>query len=152
YTSRTRRDEIPRHPAIAWIKSVTELPDSMKDIHHDPVERELRIGTGTISGVREEVFCFTVNRWPVVQRWIAYRTRRGYGRATTKPGPLDRIRPDHWEDDWNAEILQLLTVLTLTVDRWEEQASLLDEICQGPLISADQLPEPAAYEREEPQA
>lgn len=148
--SRNRPDAIPRHPDVSWVDPVKELPESMREVSYNPWQRELHIGTGTITGVREEVWSFTVSGWPVVQRWIAYRTKKGYGRAATRPGLLDRIRPKRWEDDWNAELLELLTVLTLTVERFEEQASLLDEICQGPLIGVDKLPEPAAYEREEP--
>ena len=87
---------------------------------------------------------------PVVQRWIAYRTGTGYGRAATRPTPLDKIRPNRWEDDWNVELLEVLTVLTLTVEHFEEQVLLLDEICQGPLIDVDKLPAPEAHERKEP--
>jgi len=149
-TSRTRPDEIPRHPAISWTEPVKELPNSMKNVFYDPIKQELHIGTGTVSGVREEIWSFTVSGWPVVQRWIAYRTRKGHGRAATRPGLLDKIRPDRWEDDWNVELLEVLTVLTLTVDRFEEQALLLDEICQGPLIGVDKLPPPSPHECEEP--
>ena len=61
----------------------------------------------------------------------------------TKPKPLDLIRPQQWVDAWNDELLDLLRVLTITSRRAPEHAALLDAICDGELVGADDLPQPA---------
>lgn len=55
--------------------------------------------------------------------------------------------PTEWADEWNDELLDLLRILTLTVDAQADLADLLERVCAGELIAAADLPHPAAAER-----
>jgi hypothetical protein len=86
----------------------------------------------------------------VLPKWIGYRTRKGTGRAVNSASALDQVRPQHWIDEWNDELLDLIRVLTLTVDRQTALADLLGSVCEGPLIPAGSLPRPTEAERQPP--
>jgi hypothetical protein len=149
-SERLPANALPRVPGLEWCAAVTAMPESMEDIAYDAAAQELRVIDGRLSGVRQEVWNFTVSGWPVVQRWVGARTRRGIGRAVTRPRPLDLIRPDEWVGDWNYELLRLLNVITHTLDTWPAEASLLDRILEGDLMPATSLPSPASTERDVP--
>lgn len=83
-------------------------------------------------------------------KWLGYRTRKGAGRSVSSSSALDHIRPKTWADDWNDELLDLIRVLTLTLDRQAALANLLDRVCEGPLIPAASLPSPNDDERKPP--
>lgn len=150
FRSADRGPNIPR--THGWDKPVTHLPATPDDVTYEAETRTLHIGEGSISGVREEVWDFAVSGFPVLQRWLYSRTRKGVGRAASpkRATPLDRIRPTTWEDPWNDELLELLSVLTVTIDGYEAQAGLLERILAGPMISADDLPAPSKTERQVP--
>jgi len=152
YSSKNRPGEIDRHPDISWEAAVSELPESDKDIVFDRAKNELRIGSGRVSGVTGAMWDFSVSGLPVIQRWLGYRTEKGFGRATTQSKPLDRIRPKQWEDDWNYELLELLTVLRSTIELMPAVDDKLAEVLDGPLVTAAELPQPKARERKEPKA
>jgi hypothetical protein len=134
------------------VAPVIGIPSSAADIVYNDAEGVITIGTGEISGVRPEVWDFSITGWKVVQKWLAFRTAKGTGRSATSAKPLDLIRPSEWLDEWNIELLELLTVLTRTVALYGTAADLLDRILQGPMITADQLPVPSGIERKEPTA
>lgn len=152
YQSKNRPEEIDRHPEVSWSAAVTELPDSIEDVRHDHAKAELAVGNGRLSGVTRAMWEFSVSGLPVIQRWIAYRTRKGYGRAASQAKPLDRIRPSEWEDDWNDELLELCTVIRRTIELLPEVDAKLIDLLDSPLIHAAELPQPKAYERKEPKA
>ncbi|MDY7541832.1 type ISP restriction/modification enzyme [Cryobacterium sp. 5B3] len=143
-------NRVPAVPGIAWEEPVTSLPASMADVSYDASTHRLLIGDGVLVGVRPDVWEFSVSRWRVLPKWIGYRTRTGIGRVATKPQPLDRIRPLVWADDWNDELLDLLRVLTLTIDCQSDQAELLAQIVESDSFKASDLPVPTASERSEP--
>jgi hypothetical protein len=142
-----RDSHIPMVQGLEWTEAVTSLPVGANDIAYDPTERQIRIGDGLVSGVDPEVWDFQVSGWPVVKRWLEHRTESGRGRQRSE---LDGIRPTEWQDAWNDELLDLLRVLTLTNAKREEQDALLERICNGPLITAEDLPVPTESEREVP--
>gem|GEM_PF-78024 len=152
FNSPARSGKVPRHPTIAWVAPVIGIPSSAADIVYNDAEGVITIGAGEISGVRPEVWDFSITGWKVVQKWLAFRTAKGTGRSATSAKPLDLIRPSEWLDEWNIELLELLTVLTRTVALYGTAADLLDRILQGPMITADQLPVPSGIERKEPTA
>ena len=55
------------------------------------------------------------------------------------PSRLNDIQPNHWLPEYTAELLNVLNVLTLLVELEPAQASLLDRICAGPLLSHEAL-------------
>jgi hypothetical protein len=141
---------VPSGPAIGWRLPVETVPESSADIEWLEEAEELRVGDGIVTGVRRSVWEFSVSGMRVVTKWLGYRTQKGSGRSTSSKNPLDHIRPELWFDEWNDELLDLLRVLTLTVEQQPKQASLVDRICDGPLLGADQLPAPSDKERKPP--
>jgi hypothetical protein len=140
----------PSLPAVAgleWREAVTQIPTDPAAISYDPVREHLQIGDGIVAGVRSDVWDFSVSGWPVLRRWLEHRTRKGRGRRSSA---LDAIRPEHWLDAWNDELLDLLRTLTHSLDLRPEQDELLAAICDGPLIAADDLPQPTSEERAVP--
>ena len=145
-----RGRHVPMVDGLGWSRGVTQMPQDNGDIAYDPDEGTLQIGDGIVTGVREEVWNFSVSGMQVVPKWLGYRTRKGAGRATSSDSALDKIRPQEWIDDWNDELLDLLRILTITVDRNLQLADLLGRICDGDLISVEDLPQPAAAQRKVP--
>ena len=141
---------VPFVPGLDWQEPVRTMPETPKDLHYDAETQVLSVGDGRVGGVAPEVWEFTVSGMPVVKKWLAYRTQKGAGKATSSESALDHIRPTAWADEWNDELLELLRVLTLTVEKHAEQASLVDRICDGPLIPASELPKPKDTERKPP--
>lgn len=152
FTGANRGRSLPLVDGLGWEQSVTHIPSSPSDITYDPDEQRLRVGDGMVSGVRQEVWEFSVSGFPVVQRWLASRTADGTGRSSDPryARPLDKIRPTEWEDDWNDGLLDLLRMLTLTVDGYSDQKDLLMRVLAGPLIPAHELPDPTDAERKVP--
>nr|WP_237454294.1 type ISP restriction/modification enzyme [Pseudonocardia sp. SID8383] len=148
--SRQRSSHIPREPQLGWLTAVSQLPDSMDEVVFDASSQTLRIGDGQLSGVEEAVWNLEVSGYAVLRRWIAHRTRRGYGRAASSPKPLDKIRPEVWEDDWNDDLLDVVSILNRSLKIWPAVEQILVHICEGPLISASELPTPSAREAKEP--
>jgi hypothetical protein len=145
-----RGDRVPKVNGLGWSKSVVSLPNDLKDVDYNAETSELKIGDGTVSGVSSEVWNFEVSGMQIVRKWLGYRTAKGTGKAASSKNELDRIRPTRWHDDWNDELLDLLRVLTITVERQLDQASLVDRVCEGELIPANELPKPEPGQREVP--
>ncbi len=145
--SEARPPSLPAVAGLEWCEAVTQIPADPATISYDPVREHLRIGDGIVAGVRADVWDFSVSGWPVLSRWLEHRTRKGRGRRSSA---LDAIRPEHWLDAWNDELLDLLRTLTHSLDLRPEQDELLAAVCDGPLIAADDLPQPAPEERAVP--
>lgn len=145
-----RGNRIPRMDGIGWQTPVAKMPQTSADIRYDKGTQRLRVGDGVITGVRPDVWSYSVSGMEVVKKWLGYRTAKGAGRAASSKNPLDRIRATAWPDEWNDELLDLLRVLTRTVELQPVQAELLDRICAGPLIAAHELPKPSALQRKPP--
>lgn len=142
---------ISRDHSIEWLEPVDQLPDGPDNLDFNPSTRTLVVGTGVIGGVLPAVWEYTVSGFPVVQRWFQARTRSGVGRAASaRATPLDRVRPTTWADEWNDEALELLTVVTETLQTAPTQQELLESILNGPLFSVDELPAPTPGSRAVP--
>jgi predicted helicase len=137
-------------PGISWAQPVTQMPQTASDTSYDPTTLLLKVGNGCVTGVRNDVWAYCVSGMPVMKKWLGYRTIKGAGRAASSSNPLDRIRPTSWPDEWNDELLDLIRVLTLTMDKQQELASLLDKICSGTLIATSDLPKPKPAETKPP--
>lgn len=143
---------VPRVPGIGWREAVATIPETMRDIRYDEETQRLHVGTGIVDGVRPEVWTFEISGMLILEKWLGARTRKGIGRAAGKGAtPLDLIRPTEWEDEWNDELLDLLRMLTVTVDLRPQQEDLLQQITRGRLIDSADLPVPANAERQVPE-
>ena len=109
---------------------------------YDTERRRLRVGEGYIDNVSPEVWAYEVDRKQVILQWFSYR-KRDRSKPTMgdrrPPSPLQAIQPDHWPAEYTTDLLDLLNVLTLLVELEPEQASLLDRVCAGPLVSQAEL-------------
>lgn len=147
-----RPSKLPKVAGLRWAKPVKEMPEKPSDVTYDEKNQQLLVGDGVVAGVRKDVMDYSVCGMEVVWKWLGYRTAKGAGRAASSSNPLDQIRATKWPDDWNDELIELLTVLTVTLDKHPAQGKLLDAICDGPLIPASELPTPSDAERKEPKA
>lgn len=144
---------LPRVEGIGWRLPVAELPEGLRAISYDASSWELHVGDGVVTGVRPEVREFAVSGMNILDKWLGARTRKGIGRAaTTRATHLDKMRPSTWEDEWNDELLDLLRVLTSSLDLAGQQAQLLEKVLEGKRFKADELPQPTAQERSVPEA
>lgn len=149
-TSAGRGSHVPFVDGLGWDAAVTEMPEQPADLVYDMKSRRLHIRDGIVAGVSPEVWNFSVSGMPVVKKWLAYRTKRGSGRAATSKNPLDQIRPERWPDEWNDELLDLLRVLSLTCEERPNQDELFRTILSSELVDSDALPKPKPSERAVP--
>jgi hypothetical protein len=135
---RMSASEAPRIPADGAIPP-GEMPEL---IEYDPTTRRLSIGRGFIENVSPEMWDYEVSGKQVVRQWFSYRGSNrerptiGDKRA---PSPLGRIQPDHWLAEYTTELLNVLNVLGLLIALEPEQAELLRRVCEGTLITIDEL-------------
>lgn len=139
-TDNRRGSTIPLPAVLALSAPVRKMPERLADVAYDPATETLRVGDGVITGVRQDVWDFEVSGMQIVRKWLSYRTRRPSGRAASSSSPLDAIRPTEWPDEWTDELLELLAVLTHTLDLLPRGVELLDRVVASSLVSADQLP------------
>ena len=131
-------DERPRIPKGGAIPT-SELP---AEIRYDPSNERLTIGAGFIDKVSPAVWNYEVSGKHVLTQWFSYRGQErerpviGEKRA---PSPLNALQPAGWLPEYTTELLNVLNVLGLLVKLEQKQADLLDRICAGPMINADDL-------------
>ena len=133
-------DSVPRIPREGAIPSSPErFPD---EITYDAGTRRLHIGDGFIDNVRPEVWEYEVSGKQVLKQWFSSR-RRSRARpligTRRRPSPLAEIQPERWPSEYTTDLIDLLNVLGSLVLLEPEQAELLDAICAGPLVSAEEL-------------
>jgi hypothetical protein len=82
-------------------------------------------------------------------QWFSYRKanreRPIIGDRRT-PSPLGDIQPDRWLAEYTTELINLLNVLGCLVDLEPAQVALLERVCAGSTISAEELRTAGAFE------
>ena len=131
--------------SAAELAPVTAMPQDLKDCHYDPDTQQLTVGTGIFAPVSDEVWNFEVSGLRVLRSWLGYRVQNRKGR---KSSDLDHIRPTRWTQ--SGELLLLLAILEHTVEATPRAAELLNQIVNGPLIPATDLPIPTSAQRKPP--
>lgn len=138
------RPIIPRDGAIPTHRD--RFPDRME---HDAATRRLKVGDGFIDNVPRAVWEYEVSGKQVLVQWFSYR-RRDRSRPIVgdrrQPSPLGNIQPDGWLADYTTELMNVLHVLGRLVALEPRQADLLSRICDGPLLSADDLRAGGAFD------
>ncbi|MGW5610141.1 type ISP restriction/modification enzyme [Streptomyces sp. NPDC003753] len=109
------------------------MPTSMR---YDEASKQLWIGTGCVGPGEPEVRRYSVSGMNVLDKWFGYRRKEPAGKRLRS---LDHECSPTWLPDWTSELLELLNVLGLLVEPEPEQRQLLDEICQGPRITVNDL-------------
>jgi hypothetical protein len=125
-------------------QSEADYPD---EFSYDPTTKEIHVGKGRFGPVEPKVWEFEVSGLKVVQSWLAYRRRSGYGRRSS---PLDEIRPTSWTAGMTDEFLELLWVLERTLALYPELKERLQEVVTGECFLASDFPAPKAEERRPP--
>lgn len=141
--SEERRPRIPHDGAIPAEPAL--MPDS---IGYDAVLGRLLIGTGFVDNVPSEVWRYEVSGKQVLKQWFSYRKAhrdRPIIGDRRKPSPLGDIQPDYWLPEYTSELINVLNVLAMLVDLEPEQAELLEEICNGPTITVEELRRDGAF-------
>ena len=143
---RLPKESAPYIPADGSIPSAPEpLPDAMD---YYPATRRLKIGKGYVENVTPEMWAYEVSGKQVLWHWFSYRrhdrTRPIIG-DRRPPSPLDSIQPKSWLPEYTTDLLDLLHVLGRLIALEPAQADLLNRICAGPLLGADELGSAGAF-------
>ena len=148
----SERKDLKIGSSIRWKKKPTVIPADPKACRYEASTHSIHVADGVLEGVSPEVWAFEVSGMKVIPKWLGYRTAKGTGKAVSSKSPLDHIRPTEWTEEWSHELRELVHVLTETLDLLPQGVLLLDQILDGPLISADELPEPPEELRKPPKA
>ncbi len=137
--------ERPTIPADGAIPGAPEpLPDLMT---YDAGEKRLRIGAGYVDNVTPAMWAYEVSGKNVLRQWFSYR-RLDRSKPVIgdrrPPSELDKIQPESWPADYTSDLLDLLNVLGRLGKLEPAQADLLERICAGPQVLADDLREAGA--------
>jgi len=85
----------------------------------------------------------------IVKSWLGYRMKDRKGK---KSSPLDDIHPESWTSEFTDELLRLLSILEHSLAMQPRLTALLDEVCAGPLLLAEDLPPVPPAMRKPPRA
>lgn len=139
-------------PAATWEPEPTRPPDDKSEIAFDAGRSVLRVADGVLRGISAEVYSFEVSGMVVIPKWLGYRMAKPGGRAASSKSPLDAMRATTWPSEWSQELIEIVTVLEETLKAQPAGVALLDQIVDGPLIHATDLPQPPAWMRQPPKA
>jgi hypothetical protein len=107
------------------------------EFSYDEDTEVLHVGDGIFKPIKREVLHFEISGFRVVRSWLGYRMKDRSGR---KSSPLDEICPRIWTREFTRELLELLWVLEKTTEGYPKQKRLLEEILEGPIFLAEELP------------
>jgi Type ISP C-terminal specificity domain len=117
--------------------AVPSAPNPMpRRFSYDEATHTLYVGEGAFTPVDPAVARYEVGGMRVVSKWLNYRLAEPSGR---RDSPLDEVNVREWPYQWTLELLELLWVLEALVELEREQAELLDQILEGPLVSNEEL-------------
>ena len=139
---------IPEGTAKCTVGVPADADAYPESFEYDGKAKRLTVGTGVFEPVEPEAWGFSVSGLEVVKSWLSYRLREGAGRRSS---PLDQIRPAQWPTNFTEELCRLLWIIEETLALRPAASALLDDIVDGVLFGADELPTPSAAERAAPQ-
>lgn len=137
-------------PIIPANGAISTRPDRFPDrFDYVATLRRLTVGDGFIDNVPPEIWEYEVSGKQVLVQWFSYR-RRDRSRPIIgnrrPPSPLAGIQPDSWLAEYTTELMNVLHVLGRLVALEPRLAELLGRICDGPLLSADDLRTNGAFD------
>ncbi len=135
---------IPRDGAIPT--SPQKFPDR---ISHDATLHRLTVGEGFIDNVPPATWEYEVSGKQVLSQWFSYRrldrSRPIIGNRR-KPSDLARVQIESWPVEYTTELMNVIHVLGRLVDLESSQSDLLDRICDGELLDAEDLRARGAFD------
>lgn len=139
-----------KRPGISSEGAIPSDPDGMPDsLNYDSTKQRLLVGRGWIDHVSPAVWNYTVSGKQVLMQWFSYRKKsreRPIIGDRRPPSLLGNIQPDHWLPEYTTELLNVLNILGLLVEKEPMQAMLLEKICSAPLFAEDALREAGCFE------
>lgn len=143
-TAAGRPPEPPRLPAARRprIPAAGTIPPDADSLDYDAATQRLLVGSGYVEHVPPAVWRYEVSGKQVLLSWFSYRKKhreRPIIGDRRQPSPLGNIQPPGWRAEYTTELLNVLNVLGWLVDIEPEQAKLLERICAGPLVSAEEM-------------
>jgi hypothetical protein len=137
----------PRVPAAGAIpQDRAAMPDT---IEYDEANQRLMIGSGYVERVTPRMWGYEVSGKQVLRQWFSYRKadrERPIIGDRRPPSKLGEIQPDHWLAEYTTELINVLNVLGRLIELEPAQADLLEQVCSGQTISADELRAADAFE------
>jgi len=129
---------IERH-GIKSARAILALPERLPDhLAYDPATGTLHVGEGSFSPVPPRVVEYDVAGRRIVWRWLNDRTPRPRHKNRTCP-ELDELTVTNWDRRLADEFLALLAVLEGCARIEGSQRDLLDQVCDAPTITVDDL-------------
>ena len=114
---------------------------------YDVENRSLTVGDGIIRPVEADIWSFQVSGLPIVESWLRYRMKGGFGRSSSA---LDELRPQVWTAAMTQDLLHLLWLLENSFHLFADTETLLQQALAGELFTNSEVPTPSDREREEP--
>ena len=133
----------PRIPADGGI------PADADSLSYDATKQRLLVGSGFVDNVPPAVWKYEVSGKQVLVQWFSYRRKsreRPIIGDRRPPSPLGNIQPAGWLPEYTTELLNVLNVLGWLVDLEPAQATLLEKVCAGKTITANELKTAGALE------
>jgi predicted helicase len=129
---------LPRNRRPEILMEISDSPENVQDMmQYVSMTRQLHLAEGIIGPVDEQVFEYRVSDKRVIDQWFSFRQRtRQHQRRMS---PLDDTRVERWTYHLSSDLLDLINVLTMLVDLQPQQEGLLQAVCNGPLISVNEL-------------
>ena len=118
-------------------------------IDYGAAAHRLTIGNGYIDDVPRAVWEYEVSGKQVLVQWFSYRRldrSRPIIGDRRPPSPLEKIQPEGWLAEYTTELMNVLHVLGRLVALEPQQADLLNRICEGSLLSGDDLRASGAFD------
>ena len=109
---------------------VTGLPDALE---HDAEDDSLLIGTGRLSPVARSAWEFHAAGEPVLSRWFTERCAD----PEAQPGTLEALGLTGWPQQYTADLVDLVTVLTQLAELRPSLADLSTRAADGGITTAD---------------
>lgn len=135
---------------ISWETEPSRIPCTKSDIKYDAVTESLQVADGVLAGVPSDVWGFEVSGMTVIPKWLGYRMGKPAGRAASSDSPLDHMRPSTWAPEWSTELIEIVAALRETLRMRPDGVAILEEILDGTLIAASELPPVPAALRNPP--
>lgn len=120
---------------VRHLTSMTEMPTTLA---YDEQASQVRLGDAAWGPVDRAIFDYAVGGRNVLKSWFNYRKAVPGGKKTS---PLDEMHVEQWPAEWSAELTDLLSLLGRLVASEPAQASLLERILAGPLLTTTTLTE-----------
>ena len=144
------RMPLGERPLIPTEGAISTHPNRFPDrIDYVATLRRLTIGDGFIDNVPPAVWAYEVSGMQVLVQWFSYR-RSDRSRPLIgdrrPPSALEKVQPGGWLAEYTTELMNVLHVLGRLVALEPRQADLLGRICDGPLLSADDLQANGAFD------